>query len=70
MHPCRQFGGHFVVHMPSCSLSFYAAHLLSRNRGCEGTVTWGRFPRGCERTIAPSCLLDKEGGGRVHSTRW
>ena len=23
MHPCRQFPGHFVVHMPSCSLSCF-----------------------------------------------
>ena len=64
MHPFRQFPGHFVVHMPSCSLSCRVAHLLSSNWGGEGTVTWGRFPRRCEGTVAPSRLLDK-GGGRV-----
>ena len=36
---------------------------MSGNQGCEGTVTWGRFPRGCEGSVTHSRLLDK-GGGR------
>ena len=28
MHPCRQFPGHFVVHMPSCSLSCFVSRIF------------------------------------------
>ena len=27
-HPCRQFPGHFVFHLPSCSLSSFVLHVL------------------------------------------
>ena len=57
MHPNRQLLAHFVVHMPSCLHGlFCVACPLHSNRGCEGTVTWGMFPRGCEDT-------GKGGGG-------
>ena len=58
MHPCRQFPGHLVF-----ALLFCVARPLPRNWGREGTVTWGRFPRGCEGTVTCSHLLDKGGGG-------
>ena len=64
MHPNRQYPAHFVVHMPSClHVVFRVAHPLHSNRGCEGTVTLGWFPRGCEDTIAPRRLLCKGVGG-------
>ena len=48
-----------MVHIP-----YYLSALLcvvrplhSKWGGGEGTVPWGGFPRGCEGTAAPRCLL-------------
>ena len=65
MHPCRQFPGHFVVHMPLCSFSCFVSCVpcpVIGGGGGEGTVTWGRFPWGCEGTVTRSRLLDNGGG--------
>ena len=54
------------VHMPSCvHVLFRVVCLLHSNRGCEGTVRWGMFPRGCEDTVARSPLLCKGAGGII-----
>ena len=64
MHPCRQFPGHFVLHMPWCSLSCVVLRISCLViGGAEGTVTRGTFRRGCEGTVMHSRLLDKRGGG-------
>ena len=47
-------------------LLFHIARLFSGNQWGEGPVTWGRFPRGCEGTVAPNYLLDKGGEGKCH----
>ena len=47
MHPCTQFPGHFVVHMPSClHLLFCVARPLSSNRGGGGNHHLGCVPSG------------------------
>ena len=54
----------FAVHMPWCLLSCFVSRVSCLViGGSEGTVTWGRFPRGCEGTVIPSRLLNKGGGG-------
>ena len=74
MHPCRQFPGHFVVHMPWCLyLLFCVARPLPSNGMGKRAVTWGTCPRGCEGTITRGRLLDKGGGGRQffkHAIAW
>ena len=63
MHPNRQFPAHFVVHMPLCLHALcHVVCPLHSNRGCEGTVTWGMFPRGCEDTVAPRRTMQRGGG--------
>ena len=66
MHPNRQFAGLCVVHIPSC------LHVLLRlmrhlcwggGGGGEGTVALGKFPRGCDNTVARRRLSFKGGGG-------
>ena len=49
-----------------CALLFCVTRHLSSNRAGEGTVTWGKFPRGCDTR---SCLLDKGGGYRFRGLR-
>ena len=67
MHVNRPFSGRSVVHMPSyLPVLLCVARPLHSKRGGKGTVTWGTFPRGCERTVAWRCFLYK-GGGRVGS---
>ena len=66
MHANRAFSGRSVVHMPYYLLVLlHVARPLHVGGGGgwgEGTVTWGRFPRGCEGTVAPRCFLYKGGG--------
>ena len=55
-------GSHALVF----ALLFCVARPLSSNQGGgggKGTVTWGRFPWGCEETVMRSRLLDNRGGG-------
>ena len=54
--------------MPSClPVLFHVTCPLHSNRGGEGTVTWGAFPRGCDGTVAQRCFLYK--GGGVHCSQ-
>ena len=61
-----------LTHTQLALLSFFPAFrgqycivlfVLHSNRGCEGTVIWGMFPRVCEDTIARSRLLCRGGVG-------
>ena len=60
MHPNGQFPHHFVVHI--CVLCFI---VVGGGGGGEGTVTWGKFPRGCGDAVARSHLHYNGGGGGV-----
>ena len=68
MHPCRQFPGHFVVHMPWCSLSCFVSRIscLVIQGLREPSHGIGSLRGVRELSRALTYPLTGQGGGGVH----